>query len=294
MACDADSHYMLKGIPYLGKGTVKLKKPENLGEHLTKLLVSPYGGRQRTVTMDNWFTSVPLINSLKNSGIEVVGTIRPKPYLPISAVNNCKLDIGESVCAYNYEDKITLQCTRANKVKRVMLVSSIHHKPTMVDRKKTDIQMFYNSTKGGVDTFDQLCAASSCSRKTRRWPLCFFYGMLNIALVNAYIVYSAKSNVPAISRRDFNRNLAYQLCRPWAHQRLPNSLPRELKSTINHIFEFSEDRSTPSPGPGKTEKRKRCTICPHSETSKTRLLCASCQASICSRHQVSVCVHCYP
>lgn len=33
-------------------------------------------------------------------------------------------------------------------------------KPTMVE--------FYNQTKGGVDTFDQMCSISSCSRKTRR------------------------------------------------------------------------------------------------------------------------------
>ena len=64
----------------------------------------------------------------------MVGTIRAKPYLP-TAVSTFNMDIGDSVAIYNYQDEVTLQCTRANKTKRVMLVSTIHHKPTMIDKK---------------------------------------------------------------------------------------------------------------------------------------------------------------
>jgi len=49
--------------------------------------------------------------------------------------------------------------------------------------------MYYNQTKGGVDTFDQICSLKSCSRMTKRWHLTIFYGMLNAAGVNALILY---------------------------------------------------------------------------------------------------------
>ena len=40
-------------------------------------------------------------------------------------------------------------------------------------KKKPEIIDFYNSTKGGVDTFDQKAHFYTISRKPQRWPLRF-------------------------------------------------------------------------------------------------------------------------
>ena len=45
----------------------------------------------------------------------------------------------------------------------------------LTQTKKPEIVHFYNSTKVGVDTVDQLCGNYSVSRRTRRWPLCIFF-----------------------------------------------------------------------------------------------------------------------
>lgn len=37
---------------------------------------------------------------------------------------------------------------------------------------------FYNKTKGGVDTFDQMCSVMICSRK------------INMAFINSYVIYT--------------------------------------------------------------------------------------------------------
>ncbi len=55
--------------------------------------------------------------------------------------------------------------------------------------KKTEIITFYNNTKSGIDTFDQFCGLYSVSRKTNRWPMHIFFGMLDHAEVNAMILY---------------------------------------------------------------------------------------------------------
>lgn len=54
---------------------------------------------------------------------------------------------------------------------------------------KPEIVMYYNQNKGGVDTFDQMCSSMSCSRNTNRWPMTMFYGILNMAFVNSYVIY---------------------------------------------------------------------------------------------------------
>ena len=82
MACDADTYYCLNAIPYLGKGTADLPKGVGLGDYFTQELVLPFRRAGLTVTCDNWFTSLPLARALLEQGMYLVGTIRPKPYLP--------------------------------------------------------------------------------------------------------------------------------------------------------------------------------------------------------------------
>ncbi len=41
--------------------------------------------------------------------------------------------------------------------------------------KKLEIITFYNSTKSGTDIFDQFGSLYSVSRKTKRWPMRFFF-----------------------------------------------------------------------------------------------------------------------
>lgn len=55
--------------------------------------------------------------------------------------------------------------------------------------RKPHIILCYNQTKGGVDRFDQMCQNMNSGRNTRRWPLRVFYNMINIACINAYVIY---------------------------------------------------------------------------------------------------------
>jgi len=40
-----------------------------------------------------------------------------------------------------------------------------------------------------VDMLDQMCARYTAQRATRRWTMAMFYGMINIAAVNALVIY---------------------------------------------------------------------------------------------------------
>ena len=48
---------------------------------------------------------------------------------------------------------------------------------------------FYNVRKGGVDTADKNCAATSFSRTTNCWPMSLFYSLINNVCLNYFVIY---------------------------------------------------------------------------------------------------------
>ena len=73
----------------------------------------------------------------------------------------------------------------------------------MGESGKPDIVEFYNSSKAGVDTMDQLVRYYSTKRKTRRWPLCIFFNILDISCFNSMVIYLKK--YPEYSQLHKNR-----------------------------------------------------------------------------------------
>lgn len=71
-----------------------------------------------------------------------------------------------------------------DKKKMVLLMSSLHTQPTLGATGKPEVIEYHNATKGGVDPFDWMCAPYSCGRKTKRWPLCMFYGIWTPLILN--------------------------------------------------------------------------------------------------------------
>ncbi|XP_068213719.1 piggyBac transposable element-derived protein 4-like, partial [Palaemon carinicauda] len=283
MACDADTFYMCNAIPYLGKGTTNTSTP--LGEYFTLELTRPFRKAGRIVTTDNWFTSLPLAKALRERGMHLVGTIRPKPYLP-TVLLSTPMELGESVATYNYKDKVTVLCQRVKPTKRIQILSTVHHNPTVIEDHKSHMHMFYNATKGGVDTFDQMCSALTCSRKTRRWLVCVFYGIIILVMNNSFFIHQ---NLPAntlYNRRQFSAELAMELARDAALSRLANKryLPRDLTYLICFVFAVQEPEDESPETPKRSEKRNRCPLCPSSSNVRTKLLCGKCHKPVCNPH----------
>ena len=177
-----------------------------------------------------------------------------------------------------------------------MILSTSHHNPSVIEKSKTELQMFYNATKGGVDTFDQLCSLTNCIRKTRRWPLCLFFGMLNIAMVNAHILFSMRFPGVKGSRRDFLKTAALELCTPLIHHRLlsEKNLNRGLRVVMRSTLQLGN--ITPPAlhqvGHKKLDKRRRCRTCPSTQDKKTNTACSRCNLAVCLAHQSVVCPAC--
>ena len=123
------------------------------------------------------------------------------------------------------------------KNKSVVLLSTMHCDAAVdAETKKPQIIQFYNSTKGGVDTVDQLCGNYSVSRRTRRRPLCVFFHLVNIAGVNGRILFNKtrKSVDEAQNRRQFLKNLAMSLMKPHLQDKAQlQNLPSDIQSILS-------------------------------------------------------------
>ena len=97
--------------------------------------------------------------------------------------------------------------------------------------------------RGGVDIFDHMYAYYDIDRNTRRWPLCVFYGLLNIATTNSFVIFTSRPANRLKSRHDFSQDLAYNLASPHAHQRYMNKqfLTHELRDKMRVLFRLDDD-----------------------------------------------------
>lgn len=228
MMCDAKTFYMVSAIPYIGKED----RPSNLPiptQYVLKLS-QPIQKTNRNITVDNWFSSMGLARSLKEVGLTLVGTLRKnKPEIPTEFLKPKILEPNR----FAFDENVVLVSHSPNKKKVVLLMSTMHNDNEVDNQSgKSEINLFYNSTKGGVDVFDQLCHGKSVSRRTKRWPLRVLYGMLDGGAVNSYVIYRANNSNSnkKLPRRMFLLQLGEELTMKHMKRRLDiTNLPSTLR-----------------------------------------------------------------
>ena len=197
---------------YVGKQPDGPYAVENSAKAVVERLVAPIANTGRNVTTDNWFTSMELSESLlKNYKLTLLGTIRKnKPQLPREFVEEKTRPIGSSM--FGFQENSTLVSYVPKKGRNVLLLSTIHNDDKIdANTGKPDMIMMYNSTKGGVDVVDKLCAGYNCARATRRWPMVIFYSLMNIAGINAFVIFNSNNPNSNMFRGTFLETLALDL-----------------------------------------------------------------------------------
>lgn len=214
---DARNHYFYNGYIYTGRDSDgqglsdsdrKFSKPTQSVLRLTR----PIYGTNKNVTADNWFSSIQLIDVLLERKLTYVGTLKKnKREIPPQFLPSKSREVGSTL--YGFTNKITILSHVPKKAKAVILVSSMHHtRCTDEDVGKPEIIAYYNRTKGGVDTLDEKCSKFSSSRRTRRWPMAFFFQMLDISVANAHIIYTSGLNNAELSTGNFFENVSQGTC----------------------------------------------------------------------------------
>ena len=152
-------------------------------------LVPSVSGTSRNITTDNYYTSVPPAMELKSRKLTLVGTMKKnKACIPPSFL--AKADEGTVQYAFDHANNLTLLSVAPKKNKRVVFLSTMHSKKKRDEATEEEINVFYNQEKGGVDSHYQMCSLYTTARKTNRWPMRLFYGIIDSAALNAFVIFT--------------------------------------------------------------------------------------------------------
>jgi len=293
--CDARTYYTLNMEIYCGKQPPGPRNISTTPQSVVMRLSAPIHGTGRNITMDNWFTSYPLSQELLLQKVTMVGTCRKnKREWPLSISFTKNRPISSSEFFFDSERTLVSYYPKKNKV--VILLSTMHNSndidETTGDAKKPEIVTFYNLTKSGVDTVDQLCSTYNVARNTRRWPMVVFYSLLNVIGINSFLIYSS-NNQESLSRRLFLKKLSHELVEHHVKRRCyTNSLPTELSLKVKKLYNIiapvevtGEVRSE-----GGRSSKRRCYLCPCKNDRKSAICCAKCKNNICLKeHALYIC-----
>lgn len=284
---DARTFYTCNLEVYVGNQPDGPYKFSNSPGDVVERLSAPVSGTGRNITIDNWFTSCELAEKmLTKHKLTIVGTLRKnKRQIPPEFVSTKGRELNSSL--FGFQEKCTLVSYVPKKGKNVLLISTLHNDDKIDhdsgDLQKPEIITFYNLTKGGVDVVDEMGATYSCARKTRRWPMVIFYSILNVAGINALVIYCGNNN-PKMTRREFIKNFAIELTTEYTNSRtISKNVPRQIKDCANR-----KDPQTEIPQKGK---RGRCQEC-KGKDRKTQYYCEKCFKFLCMEHFCILCQEC--
>jgi len=178
-------------------------------------------------------------------------------------------------------------CFRCSKEKQEgrLRVHYAFQKKGDEDTGKEEIDVFYNQDKGGVDSHDQMRSLYTMARKTNRWPMRLFYGIIDSAVLNAFVIFT--ENVPNFGE---HKELALALIIPHACQRFEvQQTPQDVKQVIRICGILPATSPAQSTTQCHSAQCKRCYMCPRSKDKKTKFICNECNNFVCEEHSKSLC-----
>ena len=287
--CDSRNGYTSAFSVYRGKHG-EVRSGNGLSYDVVVSLMKPYYLQGYSLYIDNFYTSPTLVTDLYKDGIHCTGTLDCKRRGVPAQVYALKKDLSkksvprgkgvyvrDGICAY----------TVWKDTKCVALMSSEHpgHSETTVARNvkqvdgKTEkiaipipsIIYSYNRFMNGVDRSDQMIKYYNILRQTKKYWKTLFFHFIDIALVNAYIVYK-ELNPDQSSRMNhyiFRETVVRQLC--------------GIQITLHQSVAGRKPTAESLHAPVKMAKARDCVYCRIVQKKRRRTVrqCNRCDAPLC-------------
>lgn len=218
---EADSGYVLGFDVYTGKGQTGCQRHAPVMDQnctaTTKVVIGLLSeadllNRQHHVYMDNYYTSPELFEELYAKDTYACGTIRKNRKGLPNAVINATLPKKSGEAVFRRNTITHLLCVKWCDKRNVLMLSSIHD-ANMVDTGKVNRETGqiiekpeciyeYIKKMGGVDLGDQMMTYYSFLRKSQKWSRKLLIHMINMLLMNAFIL-NSKFGCRKLSHEDY-------------------------------------------------------------------------------------------
>ena len=283
--------YLLNTLLYTGAETLQhsdpaystLPQPARVVMHLMR----PYLKRGHHVYTDRYYSSVPLAQALQDAGTKFTGTcVKNRVGLPDPIRSQSFQLRGGDVEAFRAGSLLCVAWQGVTKKKPVVMLStsSSHdmvsvrsrqnsqRKPVSVDR--------YNNCMNGVDRADQYTVYYSFVRRSVKWWRKVFFWMMEVAVVNSYILYKCHTIQP-FTHRDYRLSIIRALAAPYI-QSAPPCGPGRPRLTCQQASSGDPDRLNGlshflEMGAGQRD----CVVCSaqvRGRRHRTKYYCKTCQS----------------
>ena len=127
----------------------------------------------------------------------------------------------------------------------------------------------------------QQCGTYSVARATTRWPLVIFFSLMDLAGINAQVIFFSNETNQKNKRRIFLKNLSLSLMKSQLVER--SKIPSLPVSIATFLLKYKETIVQQVEEPA-IKKRGRCATCGHAKNSSTTIKCDSCYSFVCKNH----------
>ena len=297
--CDSENAYNCSFELYTGRAPAH-------GEHsithdLVMRLMSPYLHQGYILFTDNYYTSQALALTLTSEDTALVGTVNSNRQGFPEELKNVKTfqrhgDRGDmryvradGILYVQWLDKRVVKmlstfhsATNSVEVRRMVKVDGVWQEQNF---RKPEAIDAYNRHMGGVDVFDQLASGYRLLRRSKKYTKVLFYDILEIAVINAFILMAEwravaenEGRLPRVrsyAQAEFRENLVRQLLHliqygdpPKAKRRRPSRQGLDAEAHDAHVQHCPV-----------VEDRAGCAVCwkLHHKKSKTVFACAKCR-----------------
>ena len=307
---------------YTGKGSTTdvpedAKDLQKCAQAVAKVCLTLPTHANHKLFIDNWFTTLDLLLYLKERGIMSCGTVRANRLHGCPLKSNKELnksgrgsldyrsDVNSGVIVAKWLDNkpvhiasnfvgvepmgsVERWCQKAKKRKKVQC-------PNMI--------LMYNSGMGGVDLADMLIALYRIKVKTRRWYQKIFWHCIDIAKVNAWLLYRRHSNQTKVPKRKqlsllkFTTAIAEGLIsankvQPEETPGRPGRPPKRKSTDVETPVKCGKKPTVPMPDaiprfdqighwPQHQSNRGCCRNC---KSGYSQVICSKCKVCLCLRN----------
>ncbi|XP_039290397.1 piggyBac transposable element-derived protein 3 [Nilaparvata lugens] len=267
-------------------------------------------GKNHKVYADNLFSSIPLVKKLRDSEIWYVGTMRinrmKNADRKLKSHKDLKQEGRGSSSQVTSNNDVTITRWLDNSL--VHVVSSYAGKTpeseterfSRKEKRRVPIKRpfsvdLYNKHMGGVDLMDSLVALYRNDVRNKRWYMRIFYHMLNVTVVNGWILWKWNDH-QKMDLLEFKSRVASGLIytglaelnrkkrgRPSLEEQTPAPVKKRVTNSVPLELRFDGGSHFPKKTEGKFANRCRDKHC----QSKTRYECNTCKVPVCPECMLS-------
>lgn len=283
---------------YCGKDQADISM-DSLGTRVvTKMLAVVEDPKSCYVYFDNFFTSLTLLCRLKDLGFRATGTIRENrtQKCPLKSTKELEKN-GRGSYDYQFDQKNKIFAVKWNDNKCVTLATNfdaiepIALAPRWSKEKKERVALpqprliyNYNHYMGGVDQHDWLLEKHNISVRGKKWYWSLVTRIIDMAVVNAFLLYRKIHGKKSISIKEFRRSIAVEYLKIGHGKRVlkgrPLSFPSTSRSKVPDGVRYDERGHF-------LEKRGKQRRCQYAN-------CSSKPITFCSKCNITLCTQCFP